>query len=97
MNEVILFERPHLVPSPVWRQGDGGRSHGQMEDLTSSRVWDEVGRGQNEREFRDEVGRGQIQLRKIGGTRSGRGHFLRSNNEFFSGRSGTRSNERNYA
>ena len=56
-----------------------------------------MGKGQNEREFWERVGKGRCQMSHYLGKGLGKGHFLRSNFELFSGKGGKGSFERNYA
>ena len=64
MKDVILIERPHPFPLPLYREGKVGMGHGQMGYLTHSRLWEGVGRGQNERNFWEGVGRGGFAIDK---------------------------------
>ena len=44
--------------------------------LTLSRDWERVGKGQNERDFRERVGKGQRQAHIVCGKGSGKGRIL---------------------
>lgn len=71
-----------------------GNGHGNLMPLTLSRVWERVGKGQNERDFRERVGKGHLRFENKFGKESGKGQNLRLNSYQSLGKGGKGSFER---
>ena len=74
-----------------------GNGHGKFLCLTLSQTRERVGKGQNERDFRERVGKGRLKSADFLGKGSGKGQHLRSNFQNIVGKGGKGSFERDYA